>query len=105
MVSELQDADPRQIGPYSLSRRLGGGGMGLVYLGRSAGGRLVAVKVIRSVSARNGYATKINLQVMNDAVILPAVYSKVLLYRSPRLSNIYVSQYFGMYNYAVLGRS
>jgi serine/threonine protein kinase len=47
-VSELQDGDPRQIGPYSLLRRLGGGGMGRVYLGRSAGGRLVAVKVIRT---------------------------------------------------------
>jgi hypothetical protein len=78
-------------------------------------GDLAAMQQTTSASARNGYATKINLQVMNDAVILPAVYSdavilpavysKVLLYRSPGLSNIYVSQYFGMYNYAVLGRS
>jgi serine/threonine protein kinase len=47
-VTELAGGDPRQIGPYSLLRRLGGGGMGRVYLGRSAGGRLVAVKVIRT---------------------------------------------------------
>jgi len=35
------------MGPYRLTGRLGGGGMGEVFLGRSAGGRLVAVKVIR----------------------------------------------------------
>jgi WD40 repeat protein len=46
-VQELQGGDPLQIGPYRLVGRLGAGGMGKVYLGRSAGGRLVAVKVIR----------------------------------------------------------
>jgi serine/threonine protein kinase len=44
----LQPADPQLIGPYRLLGRLGGGGMGQVYLGLSAGGRLVAVKVIRA---------------------------------------------------------
>ncbi|MEU9100852.1 serine/threonine-protein kinase [Streptomyces sp. NPDC048361] len=43
----LGDADPRRIGPYVLAGRLGAGGMGAVYLGRSAGGRTVAVKVVR----------------------------------------------------------
>ncbi|WP_369199306.1 tetratricopeptide repeat protein [Streptomyces sp. PU-14G] len=38
--------DPQQIGPYVLRRRLGEGGMGRVYLGRSPSGRAVAVKVI-----------------------------------------------------------
>src|ERR1700722_563697 len=47
MVLELQPEDPRSVGPYSLLGRLGGGGMGQVYLGRSRGRRLVAVKVIR----------------------------------------------------------
>jgi serine/threonine protein kinase len=47
MVGELQAEDPRSVGPYSLLGRLGGGGMGQVFLGRSRGGRLVAVKVIR----------------------------------------------------------
>jgi WD40 repeat protein len=46
-VQELLDGDPPQIGPYRLVGRLGTGGMGKVFLGRSAGGRLVAVKVIR----------------------------------------------------------
>jgi eukaryotic-like serine/threonine-protein kinase len=47
MVEELQATDPRSVGPYRLLGRLGAGGMGQVYLGRSAGGRLVAVKLIR----------------------------------------------------------
>ena len=39
--------DPSSLGVYTLLRRLGEGGMGTVYLGRSRAGRLVAVKVIR----------------------------------------------------------
>jgi hypothetical protein len=46
-VEELRLADPQQIGSYRLLGRLGSGGMGQVFLGRSPGGRLVAVKVIR----------------------------------------------------------
>lgn len=46
-MDELQVGDPRQVGNYTLLARLGSGGMGEVYLGRSLGGRHVAVKVIR----------------------------------------------------------
>jgi len=46
-LDELQSEDPRRIGPYWLEGRLGSGGMGRVYLGRSPGGRQVAIKVIR----------------------------------------------------------
>jgi hypothetical protein len=48
VLQELQRGDPRVIGPYQLVGQLGSGGMGRVFLGRSMGGRLVAVKVIRS---------------------------------------------------------
>ena len=43
----MQPGDPREIGPYQLRGQLGRGGMGQVFLGMSAGGRPIAVKVIR----------------------------------------------------------
>jgi hypothetical protein len=46
-MAPLSDADPTRIGPYRLHGRLGAGGMGQVFLGRSPGGRMVAVKVVR----------------------------------------------------------
>ncbi|MEE1782669.1 PQQ-binding-like beta-propeller repeat protein [Streptomyces sp. SP17BM10] len=46
-MRRLEPADPTWIGPYALLGRLGAGAMGSVYLGRSAGGRTVAVKLIR----------------------------------------------------------
>jgi hypothetical protein len=52
-VEALQPGDPRLVGSYRLLKRLGSGGMGRVFLGRSPGGRLVAVKVIRSELAAN----------------------------------------------------
>src|SRR6204780_5462199 len=46
LVAGLQPGDPREIGPYRMLGRLGTGGMGQVFLGMSAGGRPIAVKVI-----------------------------------------------------------
>ncbi|MET9883334.1 serine/threonine-protein kinase [Streptomyces sp. NPDC006430] len=43
----LTQDDPRQVGSYRLSARLGAGGMGFVYLAHTPGGRPVALKVIR----------------------------------------------------------
>ncbi|NED91602.1 ABC transporter substrate-binding protein [Streptomyces sp. SID11233] len=47
----LTSDDPRTIGEYRTLARLGAGGMGVVYLARSAGGALAAVKVIRAEHA------------------------------------------------------
>ena len=52
---------------------------------------------------RNAYTGQIDLQVMKDAGILPEVYAKSLLYRSPQLTNVFVQSYYGMYNYSTLG--
>lgn len=46
-MQPLGASDPTRIGDYRLLGVLGAGGMGRVYLGRNAGGRTVAVKVIR----------------------------------------------------------
>ncbi|WP_378285870.1 serine/threonine-protein kinase [Actinomadura rugatobispora] len=43
----LEPGDPDKIGPYRPLARLGAGGVGIVFLARSRGGRAVAVKVIR----------------------------------------------------------
>ena len=48
MVGGLEPADPRLIGPYQLLGRLGAGGMGRVFLGVSAAGRPVAVKIVHA---------------------------------------------------------
>ncbi|MBB5937845.1 bifunctional serine/threonine-protein kinase/ABC transporter substrate-binding protein [Streptomyces zagrosensis] len=45
-MEALGPADPSYIAGYRLLRRLGAGGMGVVYLGRSPGGSLLAIKVI-----------------------------------------------------------
>ena len=59
MMGELHAGDPRLVGPYRLLGRLGSGGMGQVFLGRSAGGRLVAVKVIRpDLGEEPGFRTR-----------------------------------------------
>lgn len=49
----LEPSDPPSVGPYRLLARLGAGGMGRVYLARSAGGRTVAVKVVRAELAED----------------------------------------------------
>ena len=52
-MDELQVGDPRQVGNYTLLARLGSGGMGQVYFGRSLGGHHVAVKIIRADLAQD----------------------------------------------------
>ncbi|WP_371129595.1 protein kinase [Streptomyces sp. TLI_105] len=55
----MTESDPRRIGSYRLLYRLGEGGMGRVYLGRSRGGRTVALKVVHGALAGDpGFRTR-----------------------------------------------
>ncbi|WSQ14608.1 serine/threonine protein kinase [Streptomyces sp. NBC_01231] len=49
----LEPGDPRRMGDFTLVGRLGAGGMGQVFLGRSAGGRAAAVKVVKAALAED----------------------------------------------------
>ncbi|MFJ4880256.1 serine/threonine-protein kinase [Streptomyces sp. NPDC088745] len=46
-MDALRAEDPARVGPFRLLARLGAGGMGRVFLARSAGGRTVAVKLVQ----------------------------------------------------------
>ncbi|HXZ63117.1 MAG TPA: ABC transporter substrate-binding protein [Streptosporangiaceae bacterium] len=56
-----------------------------------------------NIGAETADFQQIDKDVMAQATILPIVDQKVLLYRNPALTNVYMDQYYGMYNYAVLG--
>ncbi|MBI0300909.1 serine/threonine protein kinase, partial [Streptomyces sp. PRKS01-29] len=49
----LATGDPESIGGYALLDRLGAGGMGVVYLGRAASGRRVAIKLVHEQYAQD----------------------------------------------------
>ncbi|WP_416984688.1 serine/threonine-protein kinase [Streptomyces sp. T028] len=51
-MTSLSTGDPESIGGYTLLGRLGAGGMGVVYLGVSASGRQVAVKLVHGSYAQ-----------------------------------------------------
>ncbi|WP_367045296.1 protein kinase [Streptomyces sp. Je 1-332] len=70
MPSPLAHDDPHALGPYRLIARLGTGGMGTVYLARSAGGRTVALKTMHAHIASDSAArTRFRLEVDAARVI------------------------------------
>jgi peptide/nickel transport system substrate-binding protein len=48
---------------------------------------------------------QINKIVMDQAVMVPFVYDKALNYRNPRVTNVFVTEYYGMYDFGSLGVS
>jgi hypothetical protein len=42
-------------------------------------------------------------QIVSGGFILPILYARAVLYRSPALTNVYIQPFYGGYNDAVLG--
>jgi len=55
------------------------------------------------VAAREQIWPQIDRKVMEEALILPGVWARGLLYRPPALTNVFVNDAFQMYDYASLG--
>lgn len=82
-VLPLLPDDPEELGGYTLIGRLGGGGMGTVFLARSAGGRLAAVKTVRAdLRDRPGYRERLALEA-EAATVLGAEHTAAFLGADP----------------------
>ncbi len=55
------------------------------------------------LAAREQIWPQIDKKIMEEALILPGVWARGLLYRPPALTNVYVSDAFQMYDYASMG--
>ncbi|MGW2325751.1 protein kinase domain-containing protein [Streptomyces sp. NPDC001700] len=70
MAHPLNHDDPEQLGAFRLISRLGGGGMGNVYLGRSPRGRTVAVKTMHErIATEAEFRTRFRLEIDAARVI------------------------------------
>jgi peptide/nickel transport system substrate-binding protein len=56
-------------------------------------------------SQRNAIYNQVDQKVLEQAAIMPNVYAKSLIYRSPKLTNVFFQEQWGMYDYATLGKS
>ncbi|MFH8656684.1 hypothetical protein ACH4G3_08370 [Streptomyces afghaniensis] len=55
--------DPAEVGGYCIEDRLGSGGMGVVYLARSASGRPLAIKVVHGQYADDEFRARFRREV------------------------------------------
>jgi serine/threonine protein kinase len=95
LIKQLRSADPVLVGPYRLLGRLGAGGMGQVYLARSQGGRLVAIKVIRpeiaeDVEFRARFAREVAAARNVSAIFTAAVVDADPEAETPWMATMYV---------------
>lgn len=78
-MQALSDGDPAAIGGYALEARLGQGGFGVVYLGRSPGGLAVAIKVLRPEFLQvPGFLTRFRREV-EAAQMVSSIYTAPVL--------------------------
>lgn len=87
--------DPVQLGDFRLMARLGSGGMGTVYLGRSPRGRTVALKTMHAdFAARTDFRARFRLEIDAARVIGGQYGAQVVaadpLAESPWLATEYV---------------
>ncbi|WP_210588580.1 bifunctional serine/threonine-protein kinase/ABC transporter substrate-binding protein [Streptomyces sp. GESEQ-35] len=95
MSETLRPSDPSSIAGFRLLRRLGAGGMGVVYLGRTDAGALAAIKVIRGESAgdddfRARFAREVELARRVDSPWVVSVLDADAEAREPWLATVFV---------------
>jgi hypothetical protein len=96
LIKDLKAGDPASVGPYRLLGRLGAGGMGEVFLGKSPGGRLVAIKLIRPELSeergfRNRFASEISAAKNVSGIYTAAVVDADAEAEQPWMATVYVA--------------
>lgn len=83
--------------------RATGGNTNLGVRDRAIDQMLDQALVTTDTAARQQIWVGIDRKVMQDALALPGVWSRALLYRPPNLTNVFITDAFQMYDYLALG--
>jgi peptide/nickel transport system substrate-binding protein len=83
--------------------RAGGGNTNLGVKDAAIDRMLDQALVTTDTAAREQIWVGIDRKVMEDAFVLPGVWTKGLLYRPPNLTNVFITDGFQMYDYPALG--
>jgi peptide/nickel transport system substrate-binding protein len=83
--------------------RAGGGNTNLGVKDAAVDRMLDQALVTTDTAAREQIWVGIDRKVMEDAFVLPGVWTKGLLYRPPNLTNVFITDGFQMYDYPALG--